>query len=251
MLLLIELGLRFRYLEAFYSDAGTHPLSSLMPQTDGLYRLCCAHCLSGSLSYQRILLFAQCSAAASLAVGYRTRISAAVCWGSYFSLTLRNTWLAFILDRYLHYLMFYLMVLPVGEVWSVDSWLRGVRRRRRASRGDAKEEEEEETTTETLVISPATVFLKLQVLWIYLDAGYGKLSDPLGGWSYGANPLPALDTYARHTLPARYMYAMLGPGGLRLLTPTVVWAELLVGPVAVVGSLPGRRDVVWASIAVA
>ena len=37
--------------------------------------------------------------------------------------------------------MFYLMVLPVGEVWSVDSWLRGVRRRRRASRGEDHEVE--------------------------------------------------------------------------------------------------------------
>lgn len=41
--------------------------------------------------------------------------------------------------------------------------------------------------------------MKVLVLWIYLDAGGGKYMDPLKGWSYNADPLPALDTYTRHT----------------------------------------------------
>lgn len=41
--------------------------------------------------------------------------------------------------------------------------------------------------------------MKLLVFWIYLDAGGGKYLDPLQGWSYHADPLPALDTYTRHT----------------------------------------------------
>jgi len=74
--------------------------------------------------------------------------------------------------------------------------------------------------------------MKLLVLWIYLDAGGGKYLDPLQGWSYNAQPLPALDTYTRHTVGAQYMYGLLGPQGLRVMTPLVVYIELLCTPVA-------------------
>ena len=54
----------------------------------------------------------------------------------------------------------------------------------------ATEEEEEDGTS--VVVLVATVALKAQVLWIYLDAGYGKYSNPLQGWTLRADPLPAL-----------------------------------------------------------
>ena len=63
--------------------------------------------------------------------------------------------------------------------------------------------------------------------------------DPKKGWTYHADPLPALDTYTRHTTFARYLYGILGPEGLRVMTPTVVWAELLACPLAIAGSYVG------------
>lgn len=92
--------------------------------------------------------------------------------------------------------------------------------------------------------------IKLQILWIYLDAGSGKYMDPLGGWTFNADPLPALDTYTRHTVPARYMYALLGPFGMRLLTPVVVWVELLCAPICLIGSYFMYDKVVLSMIAV-
>jgi len=74
--------------------------------------------------------------------------------------------------------------------------------------------------------------LKLLVTWIYWDAGHGKYSDPLQGWTLNAHPLPALDTYVRHTVSARYLYGLLGPTGLRYMTPTVVYAEMFSTPIA-------------------
>lgn len=82
------------------------------------------------------------------------------------------------------------------------------------------------------------------VFWIYIDAGVGKYLDPKQGWTYHAQPLPALDTYCRHTLCAQYLYAMLGPDGLRLLTPTVVWVEMLCAPMAFLGSYLGNATMV-------
>ena len=122
------------------------------------------------------------------------------------------------------------------------------------------------TTTSRLIVNPATVrtvflesgtylqlkflltFLqknikigiKLLVFWIYLDAGGGKWLDPKKGWTYNASPLPALDTYTRHTLVAQYLYGLLGPQGLRVMTPIVVNVELFSCPLAMLGSYLGN-----------
>jgi hypothetical protein len=91
-------------------------------------------------------------------------------------------------------------------------------------------------TKTTTFVTPATVAFKLFVAWLYFDAGYGKYTDPLHGWTLDAHPLPALDTYGRHTAAARYAYGLLGPVGLRLMTPTVVYVELLGVPTAFLAS---------------
>ena len=240
LLLFAELALRFNYLHAFYSEEGTLPMRLLGAEIDPIYRAVCVHCYSGSLVFQQFLLGTQCLVAALLTFGYRTRLMSFLSWFLYLSITLRNTWLAFILDRYFHYLLFYAMLLPLGDVWSVDAWLS-----KRTEKGDSRNKRSTD-----ILVSIATIALKMQIFWIYFDAGYGKFTDPLKGWTYGADPLPALDSYARHTIGARYLYALLGPFGLRLLTPTVVWAELLVVPIALLGSYLGSASVVWASVGV-
>ena len=122
------------------------------------------------------------------------------------------------------------MFLPTGGIWSVDA----VIRKSKGMEGPRRE----------IVLSTGTVALKCLVFWLYLDAGGGKYMDPLQGWTYNAKPLPALDTYTRHTTFARYMYAALGPKGLRVMTPAVVWVELLAAPVALVGSYFGMAGLV-------
>ena len=242
-LLFAELALRFNYLHAFYSEEGTLPMRLLGAEIDPIYRAVCVHCYSGLLAYQQVLLGIQCAIASLLIVGYRTRLVSVLSWFFYLSITLRNTWLAFILDRYFHYLLFYAMLLPLGDAWSVDAWLS------KAGRKTA-DSSKTRSTDASMVVSIATFALKMQIVWIYFDAGYGKFTDPLKGWTYGADPLPALDSYARHTVGARYLYALLGPFGLRLLTPTVVWVELLVAPIALLGSYLGSTTVVWTAVGV-
>jgi uncharacterized membrane protein YphA (DoxX/SURF4 family) len=229
-LLLAELVMRFRYLHPFYSDEGTLPLRFLRPKVDVIYHVVCIHCWSGSIRYQQILLSIQVLCAFCLMIGYQARVMAILSWFLYLSSTLRNTWLAFILDRYFHYLLFYAMFLPLDGCWSIKAPHRSHRK------------------AYAMIVSMATVALKLQVVWIYLDAGAGKLMDPLGGWTYHADPLPALDTYARHTIGARYLYALLTPAGLRLLTPMVVYVELLSAPLALLASYMGNDTLVYTAI---
>lgn len=117
------------------------------------------------------------------------------------------------------------MFLPLDRKWAVDS-------------------KPSEVKSETFV-STATIALKLLLAWLYWDAGYGKYSDPMQGWTLNA-PLPALDTYVRHTIGARYMYGLLGPNGLRYMTPTVVYAEMFCVPITLFGSAIGNKAIVYA-----
>lgn len=211
----------------------TLPLALLIPKVDVIYGVVCIHCNVGSVIGQQILLCIQLLCASLFVIGYQTRIMSAVSWWLYLSLSLRNTWLNFILDRYFHYLLFYSMFLPLDHYWSVSS---------------SKANQKDTTNHNAIVMSLATIAIKLQVLWIYMDAGVGKYMDPLGGWTYNADPLPALDTYARHTVAARYLYALLGPQGLRLLTPTVVYVEILSGPIALLGSFMGWNRLVIVTV---
>lgn len=68
--------------------------------------------------------------------------------------------------------------------------------------------------------------------------------DEKQGWTYNADPLPALDTYTRHTVGAQYIYGLLGPQGLRVMTPIVVYIELLSAPVAFLGAYLGSEAIV-------
>ena len=145
--------------------------------------------------YQQTLLTIQVIFAFCLLIGYKTRISSTLSWYLDLSLTLRNTWLNFILDRYFHYMLFYSMLLPISSVWSVDAMV--------TSREKDCDKKIQKSNGNQTIVSLATIAMKLQVCWIYLDAGRGKYNDPLGGWSLNADPLPALDTYARHTVRFR------------------------------------------------
>ena len=132
-------------------------------------------------------------------------------------------------NRYFHYLLFYSMFLPLDGTWAVD----------------AKGKKKDKDSSSRTFVTPATIALKLLITWLYIDAGWGKYTDPLQGWTLNAQPLPALDTYVRHTAAARYMYGLLGPTGLRYMTPTVVYAEMFCTPVALIGSFFGSKAAVY------
>lgn len=119
------------------------------------------------------------------------------------------------------------MFLPLDQKWAVDS--------------------KPSTFVCKTFVSPCTLVLKLLITWLYWDAGYGKYSDPMHGWTLNA-PISALDTYVRHTVGARFMYGLLGPTGLRYMTPTVVYAEMFCAPAALYGSVIGSKAMVYSVI---
>ena len=78
----------------------TLPLRLLLPKSDSIYKVTCLHCYSGSMFYLQTLLSVQVILSIMLIVGYKTKLASIGSWYMYLSLTLRNTWLNFILDRW-------------------------------------------------------------------------------------------------------------------------------------------------------
>ncbi len=81
------------------ASSRTLPLKLLLPKSDSLYKAVCMHCYSGSMIYLQLLLSVQVVLAVMLIVGYKTKLASIASWILNLSLTLRNTWLNFILDR--------------------------------------------------------------------------------------------------------------------------------------------------------
>eukprot|EP00629_Pelagomonadales_sp_RCC1024_P001010 CAMPEP_0119296566 /NCGR_PEP_ID=MMETSP1329-20130426/50637_1 /TAXON_ID=114041 /ORGANISM="Genus nov. species nov., Strain RCC1024" /LENGTH=291 /DNA_ID=CAMNT_0007297501 /DNA_START=254 /DNA_END=1126 /DNA_ORIENTATION=+ len=100
--------------------------------------------------------------------GDRPRLAALASLWLYASATARHARLAFILDRYAHVLLLWCALAP-------------------------------EAPGSLAGLACAALF-RLQLVWIYLDAGLAKLRDPERGWSAAAGR-PALDAYLRHTAP--------------------------------------------------
>jgi hypothetical protein len=229
----LELMLRYRFLYSFYTNDGILPLSLLLNRVDIMYKLICVHCLYGHLWQQQILLSIQIILTIGITLGvYGTNILCFISWFLYLSLTLRNTWLNYILDRYIHYLLFLSMFLPLNRCWSVSN-----------TRSNT---EVNVYIRRSWYISPATIALKILIVWIYYDAGSGKYSN--NGWTYSADPLPALDTYARHTIVAQYMTAIWGALGWRILTPLVVYIELCAAPLALIGLYFNRPVIIYTAV---
>eukprot|EP00307_Rebecca_sp_RCC1486_P002459 CAMPEP_0119409828 /NCGR_PEP_ID=MMETSP1335-20130426/3013_1 /TAXON_ID=259385 /ORGANISM="Chrysoculter rhomboideus, Strain RCC1486" /LENGTH=483 /DNA_ID=CAMNT_0007434263 /DNA_START=8 /DNA_END=1459 /DNA_ORIENTATION=- len=218
---LCELADRWPLLDAFYSDEGIHPTTDLADWPRAL----CVHALFGSAAWVRALSVAHGACAAAMLLGAGTRIVAPLTWYLYASLTLRNCSVAYIADRYLHFFLLLVACTPCARVWSVDAArAEGVRCTPRAT------------------LSLATALLRLQLVWIYADAGAGKLLDAEGAWRFSPpdGVAPALDTMVRHTAGGRVLRTALGRDGLRLLGASVAWLELLAPLIALVAAATGR-----------
>lgn len=173
------------------------PLRLLLPKIDIVYRFVCYHCHFETLFAQQLLLVLQVVVALCFTLGYYTKVTSILSFYMYTSLILRCTWLYFILDRYFYYFLFYAMFLPLSQKWSLDQYLLDhdaeKKKEKDPSRNENDDDDNNDTTTlssvSVLFVNPATVALKLLVLWIYLDAGVNKYLDPQEGWTYHADPL--------------------------------------------------------------
>ncbi|GMI49274.1 hypothetical protein TrCOL_g9633 [Triparma columacea] len=196
-----EVLTRIPLIQAFYTSTSTWPTSVFLPSTSITYSiLSFPHTILTLDQYYPFLLLLLLHALLELGnvvdlitLPTSDAVSRLLSWYLYVSLTLRNTWLAYILDRY---------IIVFGLLLGFADY--GMPER---GRGDKEMGLE-------------------KFLHLYLDASLSKYNDPSRGWTSNPTPptLPALDTYTRHTYFARIIYTILGPDLLAQLTPTVVYA---------------------------
>jgi hypothetical protein len=167
VVVLIDLAFAALDATAFYTDAGVLPRSLLYAEfpVRGALSL---HSLSGALWWQCVLFACLALAAVAMAVGYRSRLAAAVTLLLVLSMGFRNPLVLNSGHSLLRQLLVWSVLLPVGARWSVDA-------RRRAN--DAAAGNADATATDAaagdadagprLVTSVATVGLFVQVLVVY------------------------------------------------------------------------------------
>lgn len=153
ILVIADLLLRARDLEAFYTDFGVLPRSALL-RSNPLHPS--LHAISGEAWFQVALFLVAVSFAVALTVGYRTSTATVASWLLLVSLHNRNGLVLNGGDVLLRLLLFWAMFLPLAERWSVDARRSGRRRSR--------------------VASVAAAALLLQVVLVYSTNAAFKLS---------------------------------------------------------------------------
>ena len=123
VILLVDLGVRAQNLTTLYTDFGVFPRSRMDPW---MWQMVAPlHWLAGTFRWEASLFVVAALFAASLALGYRTRISAVVSWLLLTSLHSRTPIVNDLGDDILRVCLFWSMFLPLGRCWSLDARRKG------------------------------------------------------------------------------------------------------------------------------
>lgn len=118
--LILDLLLRLRNLQTFYTDAGALPVTQLAEQSPLLAQFS-LHTQSGDAWFQIFLFIIAGIAAVTLVIGYKTRFATFVSLGLLLSLQARNPHVLNAGDALLQHLLVWSLFLPLGGRWSVDA----------------------------------------------------------------------------------------------------------------------------------
>ncbi|SEV96515.1 HTTM domain-containing protein [Natrinema salifodinae] len=166
LLVLADLARRSRNLEAFYTDAGVLPRAALYSDYSNGYSL---HAVAGDAWTVALLFVVAGGFALAMLVGYRTRLATACSWLLLVSLHVRNPMVLNSGDVLLRLLLFWAIVLPLGERWAVDA----VRTDRDRGRGRDRDR------SRSTVSNVATAALLLQIVGMYVSNAAYKAGGEL------------------------------------------------------------------------
>lgn len=220
-ILLVDLAIRSRWIDAHYSDLGILPneLWRRLYFAQGYWSL---HALRPEIAWSSALFAAAALAAIALLVGWRTRVATVVSWILLVSLHNRCPPLLNSGDDLLRLLVFWSMFLPLGAAWSVDA-------RSRAPEARA-------------VVGPHTVGFVVQVVCVYWTVVLYRTSVP--AWADGSAVWLALQMDGYTTNAGRWVRdhltfalplltyaatAVEGFGPLLAFSPWRTWAVRTAG----------------------
>ena len=211
VLLVVDCLLRSRDFSLMYTADGVFPPDVLVAFHRDPFRWSLAF-LADSPWWAAVVLAAEGVVGAMLAAGWGTRVATVVAWAVVVSVIRRTMPAANAGDLWLACLLFWSMFLPLGAVWSIDA-------RGRAATGEPPP---------AAALSVATVALVLQLVFVYLGAGFAKCNAT---WFSGEAMAHALSVHD-HGRPLGMIVAQAD-----WLARPITWAVLvaeLVAPVVLV-----------------
>jgi hypothetical protein len=202
-LILLDLSIRASDLRIFYSDEGVLPLKTLFQHSWNPFNFS-IHAASGLWQFQALLFLINGAFATFLLTGYKTRLSAFMCWLLMLSLHNRNPLILQGGDDLFRMIVFWGIFLPWGRKYSVDSL--------------GKPE-----PAQMQVFSFATIGYLLQLLAVYFFAALLKTSPE---WRTEGTALYYALSLDQMVFPiGKLIYPY--PGLLKFLTISVWWLELI------------------------
>lgn len=127
-ILLMDLWIRAQDLVAHYTDDGMLPRDVFLESFAGTWNMS-LHFLNGTAGVQMFLFLIAAVFAVMLMVGYKTRLATLMSWILLMSLHDRNPIILQGGDVLLRLILFWAIFLPLGEVYSLDRVLSGVRKK--------------------------------------------------------------------------------------------------------------------------
>ncbi|EDX78342.1 hypothetical protein MC7420_6995 [Coleofasciculus chthonoplastes PCC 7420] len=160
IILIADLLIRAQDITTLYSDAGVLPRTALIEEILHPWYWS-VHLLGGQPFIQGVVFLLAGLIAVALLVGYRTRLAAIASWVLLISLQNRNPTVLFAADDMMRALLFWMMFLPLGACYSVDSALNS------SSKPLPKR-----------ILTGATFALTLQIYYVYaFSAAFKTTSD--------------------------------------------------------------------------
>lgn len=126
LFLLFDLADRSRWLREHYTDDGFFPRTACVElwsnglPLERLWAFSSFHMISGELGWQVFLFVLNACFALALLVGYRSRLSAFLCWVMLVSLHNRNPFVLHGGDEMIRHTVFWSLFLPLGARFSLD-----------------------------------------------------------------------------------------------------------------------------------
>ena len=203
LLILGDLANRYQNLEFFYTDNGI--VTRAMSQEylgDGFWSL---YWIDGSVEVTQILFALTASVAIGLVFGFNTRLMTILCLVLVASIQIRNPLVLTGGHILLRMMLFWSMFLPLGAVWSIDSYL-------------SLEREPERWK----VASVATMGIMLQVALMYFFSGISKLN----GFWFSGQAVEYVLSMEMYVKPAGE-YLRRFPGLLQVISKFTVVLEIV------------------------
>lgn len=208
--LIYDLVIRLKDLTEHYTDLGIVP-RSVLENTFPYNAFPYIYMITGSSVGTIILFSIHILLAIFLILGLYTKFVTPLVWYFTISLHLRNLLVCFGGDVFLHVLFFWAMFLPLGDKWSLDSFL-------------TKKEEKDNSKS---ILSFGTIALTLQIAILYIISTEHKYSPE---WRDDGSAVYYALSYDLYLRPlGKIIYDLHMDGLLKLITISVYWLER-VGP---------------------